>query len=31
MWFKVLQESYNEIIWELEKNLKNAKDKIKAY
>ena len=31
MWFKVLQESYIEIIQEPEKNLENAKDKVKAY
>ena len=31
MWYKVLQEGYKETIQELEENLKNAKDKIKAY
>ena len=31
MWFKVLQESYKEIIQELKENLKNTKDKIKVY
>ena len=31
MWYKVLQEGYKEIIQELEENLENAKDKIKAY
>jgi len=31
MWYKVLWESYEETIWEPEENLKNAKDKIKAY
>ena len=31
MWYKVLQEGYEETIWELEENLENAKDKIKAY
>ena len=31
MWFKVLWESYNKTTQELKENLKNAKDKIKAY
>jgi len=31
MWYKVLWEGYKETIWELEENLENAKDKIKAY
>ena len=31
MWYEVLQEGYKEIIQELEENLENAKDKIKAY
>ena len=31
IWFKVLQESYKEIIWELKENLKNIKDKVKVY
>jgi len=31
MWYKVLWERYEETIWELEENLENAKDKIKAY
>jgi len=31
MWYKILWEGYKETIWELEKNLENAKDKIKAY
>ena len=31
MWFKILQKGYKEIIQELEENLENAKDKIKAY
>ena len=31
MWYKVLQKGYKETIQELEENLENAKDKIKAY
>jgi len=31
MWYKVLWEGYEETIWELEENLENIKDKIKAY
>jgi len=31
MWYKVLWEDYKETIWELEKNLENAKDKVKVY
>ena len=31
MWYKVLWEGYKETIQELEENLENAKDKIKAY
>ena len=31
IWYKVLWEGYEETIWELEENLENAKDKIKAY
>ena len=31
MWYKVLQQGYKETIQELEENLENAKDKIKAY
>ena len=31
MWYKVLQEGYEETTQELEENLENAKDKIKAY
>ena len=31
MWFKILQEDYNKAIQELEENLENIKDKIKAY
>ena len=31
MWFKILQEGYDETIQELEENLENAKDKIKVY
>jgi len=31
MWYKVLWEGYKETTWELEENLENAKDKIKAY
>ena len=31
MWFKILQEGYNKTIWELEENLENVKDKVKAY
>ena len=31
IWVKILQEGYNKIIQELEENLKNAKNKIKAY
>ena len=31
MWYKVLWEGYEETIQELEENLENTKDKIKAY
>ena len=31
MQFKVLQEDYNKTIQELEENLENAKNKVKAY
>ena len=31
MWYKILQKGYKETIQELEENLKNTKDKIKAY
>ena len=32
MWFKILSESYKKkTMWELEKNLKNAKNKVKVY
>jgi len=31
IWYKVLWEGYKETIWELEENLGNTKDKIKAY
>jgi len=31
MWYKVLWKGYKETIWELEKNLENAKDKVKVY
>ena len=31
MWYKILQEGYKETMWELEENLKNAKNKVKVY
>ena len=31
MWYKILQEGYKETIQELEENLENTKNEIKAY
>ena len=31
MQYKIIKKSYKETTWELEENLENTKDKIKAY